>query len=423
MKILLVNTSDSGGGAAIACKRLLDALTLKGHEVNLLVMNRKTQKNNTFAYKKGLFNQYLSFLRFIYERFSFIFREKDKSVRFAFSIANMGVDITKNNLFKEADIIHLHWINGGFLSLNSIHKILNSSKPIVWTLHDMWFFTGGCHYAGQCIAYKTECKNCPMLSNPSGNDISNKIFNIKRNYFSNHTLNIVTCSQWLSNEAKSAALTADANIQSIPNPINTDLFSPKEKHFLRNKYNIESDKFIVLFGAANINDKRKGINFLIDALNYLAIEESVCDNIQIIIFGKNKQLDISLFPFKVYNMGLISTYEKIVDLYSMSDLFVLPSLEDNLPNTVMESLSCGTPVVGFNIGGVAEMIDDNINGAIALEISAESLAKAILRVIKNPKIKTLGIEARDKVKRSYNNSLIAEKYTTFYEEIIKKNNS
>ncbi len=420
MKILLVNTSDSGGGAAIACNRLFEALTLEGHEVRLLTMKKKGSSIYTASYDNGVLYKYSTLFRFLYERFSFIYREKDKSVRFAFSMANTGVDITKNKWFKDADIIHLHWINGGFLSLNSIRKILNSSKPIVWTLHDMWLFTGGCHYAGQCIAYKTQCENCPMLSNPSKNDISRKIFNFKRKYFSNHTLNIVTCSQWLANEAKSAILTANANIQAIPNPINTDLFTPKEKSFLRNKYSIESDKFIILFGAANINDKRKGINFLIEAMNYLATEKNVCDNIQIIIFGKNKQLDISLFPFKVYSMGVVNSLEKIVDLYSMSDLFVLPSIEDNLPNTVMESLSCGTPVVGFNIGGVVEMIDDNINGAIAKEISAESLAAAILRIIKNPNRKVLEIKAREKVELLYNNKIIAKKYTSVYHEVRNK---
>lgn len=414
MKILLVNTTDTGGGAAIACKRIMEALIDRGLEVKMLVMSKNSSLANVEPYSTKKFSKHLNFLRFVYERLRFLPYEKDKSIRFSFSLANAGVDISIHPLVKEADVIHIHWVNGGFLSLTNMEKLLNTKKKIVWTLHDMWLFTGGCHYAGACENYKTSCHDCPFLKNPSENDLSSKIWKQKAAIFENKRLNIVTCSQWLSGLASSSKLLNKANITSIPNPISLDEFAPKEKNSIREKLNIPKDKFVLLFGAANIQDKRKGFIYLIEALDELikmgVDKEKVC----MVVFGKAKNFDPSTLPFPVINLGLISSALQMAEIYAMADLFVLPSLEDNLPNTVMESMACGTPVVGFNIGGVPEMVEDGVSGAISETISGAGLAKAMSKLIQGPTLEEYRQNARKGVELKYNNELVSKKYCDIY---------
>lgn len=414
MKVLLINTADTGGGAAIACKRLMEAHASNGLEVKMLVMNKKSTLDNVHAYSnKGLAKK-LNFLRFVYERLCFLPHEKDKSIRFSFSLANTGIDISNHPLVKEADVIHIHWVNGGFLSLKDIEKLLDSNKKIVWTLHDMWLFTGGCHYASACENYKTSCHQCPFLKNPSSNDLSSKIWKRKALIFENRNLSIVACSKWLANEASLSSLLRKSTITAIPNPISLTQFAPKVQAVIRERLNIPLDKFVLLFGAANIQDKRKGFIYLIQALEELNLmgidKEQVC----LVVFGKAKGFDSLALPFPVINLGSISSAEQMADIYAMADLFVLPSLEDNLPNTVMESMACGTPVVGFNIGGVPEMVQDGVSGGISETISGAGLAKVMKELIQSPTLEGYRQNARKGVEEKYNNELISKKYCEVY---------
>lgn len=419
MKVVLINTSDSGGGAAIACKRLMEALTLEGIDVRMLVMTKKSQIVQIQAFKKSKYNKYASLFRFMYERLSFVFHEKDKSVRFAFSPANIGVDISNHPWIKEADIVHIHWINGGFLSLRSLNKLLEKKKNHVFTFHDMWLFTGGCHYAGDCINYETQCHHCQFLKRPSENDLSSKVWNKKASLFKEKKLNIVCCSEWLAKTARKSSLLQNANIQNIPNPISLIEFKPKDKTETREKLQIPTKDFVLLFGAANINDKRKGFVYLLDALKILKEKNQIKTKLTIAVFGKAKDFDPNQIPFPVINLGQISSLEKMAEVYAMADLFILPSLEDNLPNTVMESLACGTPVVAFNIGGIPEMVEHKKTGIIVDKISAETLANGILKAIQSPDIEKWSSNARHKVEEEYNQQAVAQKYIKVYNNIIE----
>ncbi len=414
MKVLLINTADTGGGAAIACKRLMEAHASNGLEVKMLVMNKKSSRENVHAHSFKCSAKQFNFLRFVYERLCFFPHEKDKSIRFSFSLANTGVDISNHPLVKEADVIHIHWVNGGFLSLKDIELLLNSKKKIVWTLHDMWLFTGGCHYAGACENFKIECHHCPFLKKPSANDLSSKIWKKKASIFKNRNLNIVACSKWLANLASSSSLLANSTITAIPNPISLTQFAPKERTGIRERFNIPLDKFVLLFGAANIQDKRKGFIYLIQALDELIKMGVDKERICMVVFGKAKGFDPLALPFSVISLGSISSAEQMADIYSMADLFVLPSLEDNLPNTVMESMACGTPVVGFNIGGVPEMVEDGVSGIISETISGAGLATAILKLIHTSTNDDYRQNARKRVEERYNNALVSEKYCEIY---------
>jgi glycosyltransferase involved in cell wall biosynthesis len=416
MKILLLNKTDLSGGAAIACFRLLNALNHHGLDAKLLVQSKTSENSNIYSTTHSFLKQKLNFYWFAYERLIFSLYEKSKEVRFSFSIANTGEDIRNLEIVKKSDIIHLHWINQGYLSIDSIKKLLQLKKKIVWTLHDMWTFTGGCHYTGECFAYERECGKCPFLRKPNQNDLSHQLWHKKMRLFENAPITFVTCSNWLAESAKKSSILRNQTVKSIPNPIDTSLFSPLNKEIARQNYNIPTDKFIILFGSANILDKRKGIKYLIESLHRLKENNpKFADKIHLIMFGKSKQDISDQIPFPCSQIKFLTDTTKIAQLYSCADVFVLPSLEDNLPNTIMESLACGTPVVAFHSGGIPEMVDHLKNGYLADYKSAISLTSGLEWVINHPNKKELSLQARKKVMDNYTEQKIAEQYLKIYQ--------
>ncbi|MES2377287.1 MAG: glycosyltransferase family 4 protein [Bacteroidota bacterium] len=420
MKVTLINTSDAGGGAPAACLRLLKALVWAKVDARLLVQYKKTGDERVDGIVKSLTTKLKAKADFLRERISFIlFHEKDKSVRFAFSTANAGTSIVKQPLVANADIIHLHWTNSGFLSIADLKDLVDTGKPIVWTLHDMWAFTGGCHYSGACDNYLRECGNCPFLRDASDNDISHTGWLRKAAMFKNaKNITFVTCSKWLAGVAKQSSLIKDFRIEAIPNPIDINIFSPKDKLSARQKRGIDPSAKIILFGAANINDRRKGVSYLVNALNILKADHLQSGEIEIVIFGKNKHFDVTQLPFKVHELSLITSQDELAEIYSMADLFVTPSLEDNLPNTVMEALSCGTPVVAFNTGGIPEMVDHQRTGYLAEFKNAADMAKGLFETL-NGDAAQLAANARQKVLDNYTNEIVAQQYINLYKSITK----
>jgi glycosyltransferase involved in cell wall biosynthesis len=420
MKITLINTADAGGGAPAACLRLLKALVSQKADVQLLVQYKKTGDSKV----KGLVTNFITRLKakadFLLERIPFIaFQERDKSVRFAFSTANAGSSIANEPWVKEADILHLHWTNSGFLSIDDLAELVKTGKPIVWTLHDMWTFTGGCHYSGTCDHFMRECGNCPFLRHPDENDISHTGWLRKAAMYDNSpNITFVTCSQWLAGVTKQSSLIKNFRIESIPNPIDIDVFSPKDISAARKKRNIDPAAKVILFGAANINDRRKGISYLVEALNILKTDYPATNAIEVVVFGKNKHFDVNQLPFKVHELSIITSADELAEIYSMADLFVTPSLEDNLPNTIMESLACGTPVVAFDTGGIPEMVDHLKNGYLAEFKSAADMAKGLHDVINTLDAKTLATNARQKVLDNYTNEKVAQQYMDLYQSIV-----
>jgi glycosyltransferase involved in cell wall biosynthesis len=419
MKVTLINTSDAGGGAPAACLRLLKALALAKVDARLLVQYKKTGER-VEGIVKGFITKLKAKADFLRERIPFmIFHERDKSVRFAFSTANAGTSIVKQPLVANADIIHLHWTNSGFLSIADLKELVDTGKPIVWTLHDMWVFTGGCHYSGTCDNFMRECGNCPFLRDAGDNDISHSGWLCKAALFKRaKNVTFVTCSKWLAGVAKQSSLIKDLRIEAIPNPIDIDIYSPKDKIAARKKRGIDPSAKVILFGAANINDRRKGISYLVDALNILKADYPQSGEIEIVIFGKNKHFDVTQLPFKVHELSLITSQDELAEIYSMADVFVTPSLEDNLPNTIMEALACGTPVVAFNTGGIPEMVDHQQNGYLAEFKNAADMAKGLHETL-NGDANALAASARQKVLDNYTNEIVARQYINLYQSITK----
>jgi glycosyltransferase involved in cell wall biosynthesis len=416
MKVTLINTSDSGGGAAAAGYRLFKALRTNGVDARLLVQHRSCADEQVRAVVNTRTDKLRAKVNFFAERLPFIAYERDPSVRFAFSTANTGVSIAGDPFVKDADILHLHWTNGGFLSIRNLRELFSLGKPIVWTLHDMWAFTGGCHYSEGCERFSDHCGNCPFLKKPYPDDLSGSGWLRKQELYQlADKLVIVTCSNWLKETAKRSSLLAPFRIEAIPNPIDTELYAPGNKAASRSKWKIGTEEKVILFGAANITHKRKGIAYLAAALNKLKENYPDTGNLRVIIFGKNTGFDIAGIPFRTTALPLIRSRLELVELYTAADVFVQPSLEDNLPNMVMESLACGTPVAAFHTGGLPDLIDHKVNGYLAELRSADDLAAGIYWLLGAG---SAALPARNKVLENFNGANIAGAYGKIYNDLL-----
>lgn len=415
MRVLIINTSERMGGAAIAANRLVDALRNNGIKAKMLVRDKQTDQISVIGMKKSWWKVW----QFIWERVVIWKANKFKKHNlFDVDIANTGTDITSLPEFIHADIIHLHWINQGMLSLKDIRRIIDSGKPIVWTMHDMWPFTGICHYAGECEKYTTQCNYCPILYKGSSKDLSLQIYKKKKKTYEGSHITYVACSQWLENMAKKGELIMGQTITHIPNAINTNLFKPREKSQAREKLNLPLDKKLLLFGSVKISDKRKGIDYLMKACKILSTHHpDFCKDLGIVVFGKEAELYASLFPFPIYSMNYVSNDKELVNIYNAVDLYVTPSLQDNLPNTIMEAMACGVPCVGFNIGGIPEMIDHLHNGYVAEYKSAEDFANGIHWTLTEGEYELLSEAAYRKAVANYSEGTISKKYIEVYNKI------
>jgi glycosyltransferase involved in cell wall biosynthesis len=420
MRVLIINTSERIGGAAIAANRLMDALRNNGIQAKMLVRDKQTDNITVISLKKSLW----SIWQFVWERIVIWKANHFKQHNlFAVDIANTGTDITTYPEFKEADIIHLHWVNQGMLSLKDLKKILQSGKPIAWTMHDMWPCTGICHHARECDNYHKECHHCPYLYNGGAKkDLSHQTFKKKKELYQSSPITFITCSQWLKERAGQSALLEQHPIVHIPNPIKTNLFTPRNKVEARQKCNLPTDKKLILFGSVKITDKRKGIDYFIESCKILAEKHpELVNNLGVAVYGKESEQLKSLVPFQVYALDYISNEKELVNVYNAVDLYVTPSLEENLPNTIMEAMACGIPCVGFNVGGIPEMIDHLHNGYVADYKSAEDFANGIHWTLSESEYQSLSEEARRKVISSYSESTIAKKYIEVYNKMIGNN--
>lgn len=407
MRVLIVSTHDQQGGAAIAAYRLLVALNKNGVAANMLTIDKKSDNTNVIEVGNSLLNRG----RFVAERGAiFIQNRFSKKNLFDISIANTGVSITNHPTFKKADVIHLHWINQGMLSIRDIGKIVASGKKIIWTMHDMWPFTGICHHARECTHFETGCGLCPYLNNPSKSDISYSTYLLKQAAYSLGNIHFVACSNWLTELAVKSKLTNDHKVSTIANPIDTEVYTPKDKVAVRKLMNLPLDKKIILFAAAKVSDKRKGIDYLIEASKIIAQQKD--NNYMFLIAGGNSDEIVEQLALPAISVGYVSSGE-MPNLYNAADLFVTPSLQENLPNTIMESMACGTPCVGFNIGGIPEMIDHKQNGYVAAYKDAQDLAQGLMWLL-NETAEPLAENARNKTIKHYSEATIAKKYIDIY---------
>ena len=420
MRVLIVNTSERTGGAAVAASRLMEALNNNGVKAKMLVRDKETDRLTVAAVPGQKWMQFY----FLWERFVVWLRLYfNRKHLFEVDIANCGADVTQLPEFQEADLVHLHWINQGMLSLKGIRKILNTGKPVVWTMHDIWPATAICHLTLDCRNFETQCAHCRLLpGNGSTNDLSTQIWKRKQQMLNDRQITFVTCSQWLAGEAQKSALLKGQRVVSIPNPIDTHIYTPKDKQQARQRVGLPTEGRIILFASQRVTNRNKGMGYLLEACRLLAEQyPEKKEDITVAILGGHAEEIEGQLPFRTCPLGYVNDEQRIVDIYNAADVFVLPSLSENLPNTIMEAMACGVPSVGFRIGGIPEEIDHQQNGYVADYCSSEDLARGIWWTLYEADHEAVRKACLQKVAHNYSQQSVANRYLEVYESLHRHN--
>ena len=416
MRVLIVNTSERTGGAAVAAGRLMEALNNNGVKAKMLVRDKETPHISVCA----LPGQRASQWHFLWERFVIWCRLKfSRRHLFDVDIANAGTDITRLPEFQEADVVHLHWINQGMLSLRGIRQILDSGKPVVWTMHDIWPATAICHLTLDCRRFETCCQRCRLLpGGGSDSDLSSQVWRQKQQLLNGRHITFVACSQWLADEARRSKLLQDQRVTSIPNPIDTRVFRSMSQEQARQQLQLPSGDKIILFASQRVTNPYKGMDYLMEACQLLAQQHpEQCEHIAVAILGGHAEEVVGQLPFRTYPLGYINDESRIVAAYNAADVFVLPSLSENLPNTIMESMACGVPCVAFRVGGIPEEIDHLQNGYVAEYKDSHDLAHGLWWSLFEAPREDLRKACLRKVAHSYSQQSVAKRYLEIYEDI------
>jgi glycosyltransferase involved in cell wall biosynthesis len=409
VRVLIVNTSERTGGAAVAANRLMMALNNNGVKAKMLVRDKESDSLTVVGLPKSPMLNW----HFLWERLVIFFHCRfSRKHLFEIDLANSGSDITKLREFQEADVIHLHWINQGMLSLSGIRKILKSGKPVVWTMHDIWPATAICHLTLNCRNFTTHCHNCRLLPGKgSSSDLSTSVWRKKEKMLEDSSIYFVTCSHWLEQEAKASALLRGQKIVSIPNPIDTHIYRSGDKQTARKNLGLPEDKRLILFVSQRVTNKNKGMDYLIDACRQLK-------DYELVILGGHAEEVVDQLPLKAHPLGYVNDERRIVEIYQAVDVFVLPSLSENLPNTIMEAMACGVPCVGFKVGGIPEEIDHKRNGYVAEYRDSDDLARGIRWILSEADYNQLSQEAVRKVAHSYSQQSVAISYLDVYHQAM-----
>lgn len=360
MRVLIVNTSSDTGGAAIAASRLTAALNRYGVEAQMVVRRSKWA--------------------FLWERFCIWLANGFRRKRlWDVDIANAGTDITHLPAFHEADIVHLHWVNQGFLSMRQIRKIMESGKPVVWTLHDMWPITAICHHTDECERYKTHCLSCPLLQRPYPRDLSWHVFNNKERAYARGNITFIGVSQWMTHRAQQSALTEGHSVVTIPNVLPLDQFQRGDRQQARQALQLPADTIIIAFGAARIDQPLKGFDRLLEALTLITTP------VHLVLFGNVKDSTcLQHIPCPYTHVGTLTTPEALSRLYTAADIVVNASDYESFGLTLAEALACGCMAVSFDRGGQSDIIEHRKNGYLARYPDVADLAAGIEWAIHYP---------------------------------------
>ncbi|MBW4442987.1 MAG: glycosyltransferase family 4 protein [Plectolyngbya sp. WJT66-NPBG17] len=415
MKILLASSRDIDGGAARAAYRLHQGLQQIGASSQMLVQAKTSGDRSILAprtqIEQGIAKARLTFDALPLKRY----RNRQSAI---FSVQWLPETIAAQIARLNPDVVNLHWINDAFIQVESIAKL---KRPIVWSMHDMWAFTGGCHYTDECDRYTQSCGSCPQLQSQNIRDLSHSIWQRKSKAWKSADLTIVALSQWLADCARSSSLFRDSRIEVIPNGLDTTRYRPINQAFAREALGLPQDKHLALFGAmAATSDRRKGFHLLQPALQSLA-QSKWNDSLELVVFGADRPQHPPEFGMKVHYLGTFQDDLSLSLLYSAADVFILPSTQENLANTVMEAMACGTPCVTFEIGGMPDLIEHQKTGYLAQPYWVDDLAQGIAWTIEDvDRHRRLSARCREKVEQEFTQSRQAHRYRSLFEDVLQR---
>jgi glycosyltransferase involved in cell wall biosynthesis len=418
MKVLLLNSSDLNGGASRAAYRLHQGLISIGINSQMLVQSQEGRDSTVISPQNQIGKEF-SKLRPRFGRLPLKLYPNRKTSEYSASWLPDGIAAKVEKL--APDVINLHFICESYLQIQTIAKF---KQPLVWTLQDMWAFTGGCHYNQDCDRYINSCGTCPQLGSNRHWDLSRWQWHSKAKHWKNLDFTIITPSIWLAKAAQSSSLFRSMRVEVIPCGLDTSKYKPINRQIARKQLNLPQDKHLVLFGAVNgTSNYRKGFHLLLPALQSLS-KSGWSDRLELVIFGSSQPLNPPEFGFKSCYLGKFNDDVSLALLYAAVDVFIAPSIQDNLPNTVMEALACGTPCVAFNIGGMPDMIEHQRNGYLAQPFEIEDLAQGIAWILEDKeRHQKICDRAREKVEKEFPLELQARRYTSLYTSLLKADKS
>jgi glycosyltransferase involved in cell wall biosynthesis len=416
LRVTQISTTDVRGGAARAAHRLHRTLRTAGISSHMLVAQRFGNDPDVLEYNP--FAPAPTILGHAFFRLSR--RWHRPPVNKAGAYFTPDWTLTGWRLLSQlppTDVVNLHWV-ADLLDYRSLPP-LAERVPIVWTLHDMNAFTGGCHYSGLCERFVERCGSCPQLmTTKNDGDMTRGVLERKRAVLSRvppSRLVAVSPSHWLAREARRSTLLRNFDVRVIPNGIDLHEFRPMERDEARRRLNLPADARIVLFVADLIADRRKGLRLLLKAFQQLR----AIPGLLLVTLGRGGYEGIGSHESR--HLGSLSDSDDLRAAYSAADAFAIPSLQDNLPNTILESMACGTPVVGFAAGGVVEAVIHGQTGLLAPTGDFSALAAALQRLVEDRALQAvLSRQARARVEKEYAIELQARRYGILYQEMIDR---
>ena len=420
LKILSVNTYDFSGGAARAAYRIHCGIRQLGANSRMFVKDKQLNDETVLSLTPFVpVNVFFKLYHYVQHKIKNKIqhfrwnRYPDREDVFLSDLRSVSLHGALHKL--DFDLLHLHWINLRFLNLQELVKV---KKPIVWTLHDSWAFTGICHYAYVCDKYTKQCGACPFLRSTHDNDLSRKVWNVKNKLYPKLNLHIVTPSAWLASLVKKSSLLKHFPVTVIPNCLDTTIFKPIDKAEALAILQLKADKKKILFGAINpLGDVNKGFKLLIEAIHYL--EQSVdCNQIELLVFGADKPFTEIETKMDVHYLGYVNDEAELVRIYNVADVMVVPSLSEVFGQTASEAMACGMPVVAFNCTGIKEVVDHKLTGYLAEPYNPEDLAAGIAWCLDNNTNRELSRNARKKVEENYTIEIVSGMYKNLYERLI-----
>ncbi|XGV94362.1 MAG: glycosyltransferase family 4 protein (plasmid) [Leptolyngbya sp. BL-A-14] len=413
MKVLHLSTTDVEGGAARAAHRLHQGLRSAGIESQMLVrakfgIDRDVIADNAPLTKLGPRLDSLP-LRLYPHRALAMFSSQWAPDALVPTVAQLN-----------PDVVLLHWVCNGFLNIDSLRQF---NKPLIWLMHDMWAFTGGCHYTQECDRYTAQCGKCPHLQSSRDWDLSRWIWQRKAKAWRNLNLTIVSPSTWLAECAQASFLLKDVPVVVIPHGLDLERYKPRDRQFARNLLHLPLDKQLILFGASpgTTGDARKGFQYLAPALEKLA-QMGWGQTIELVVFGGNPPDNPPNLGFKIHYLGQFQDDLSLSLVYSAADVMVVPSVQEAFGQTASEALACSTPVVGFKATGLKDIVNHATNGYLASPFDVTDLAQGIAWILEDPeRHQHLKLAAREEAEREFSLRLQARRYLSLLTEISSKN--
>lgn len=415
LRVLHLSSYDAHDGAARGSTWLTKALLSRGVEAPLVV-GRKHSNDPAISSLPGKVAPFSARLRMKFDRLPLQLYHKSQEAFWTVGWLPCRV----NRLMREfaPDIVHLHWVGAGFLSIAALKQF---DCPVVWTLRDMWTFTGGCHYTAGCQRYRQMCGGCPQLRSHRDADLSRTIWNMKQRHWHGLDLWFVAISQWLADCARASPLLSSFPIEVIPNGVDLGHFQPTIRSVARQAWDLPPDRPIVVYGAMRaLQDPRKGYPELIAAIRKLK-EGGRAEDLMLVVFGDPNVGELPDLEIASRNVGYVGDDQQLSRLYSAADVAVVPSLEEAFGKTVVEAMACGTPVVAFDIGGPRDIITHLHDGFLAQPESADDLARGIAWALDQMKRgPALGERARAKVEAEFDIDVVAASYERLYRRILER---